>query len=33
LPIVRIDDAIVGAGRPGPVAKRLRELYINEARH
>jgi D-alanine transaminase len=32
LPVVRIDDAIVGDGRPGPVAKRLRELYIGEAR-
>jgi D-alanine transaminase len=32
LPVVRIDEAIVGEGRPGPVAKRLRELYIAEAR-
>jgi D-alanine transaminase len=32
LPVVRVDDAIVGDGRPGPVAKRLRELYIGQAR-
>ena len=32
LPVVRIDGAIVGGGVPGPVAKRLRELYITGAR-
>lgn len=32
LPVVKIDGAPVGEGRPGPVAKRLRELYINRAR-
>ena len=32
LPVVRIDGAIVGGGSPGPVAKRLRELYISQAR-
>jgi D-alanine transaminase len=32
LPVVRIDGATVGDGVPGPVAKRLRELYISEAR-
>ena len=32
LPVVRIDSAPVGDGVPGPVAKRLRELYISEAR-
>jgi D-alanine transaminase len=31
LPIVRIDDKPIGDGRPGPVAKRLRRLYIEEA--
>ena len=31
LPIVRIDDQPIGDGRPGPVAKRLRRLYIEEA--
>jgi D-alanine transaminase len=32
LPVVRIDGALVGDGNPGPVAKRLRDLYISEAR-
>jgi len=32
LPVVRIDGATVGDGVPGPVAKRLRDLYISEAR-
>jgi D-alanine transaminase len=32
LPVVRIDGAPVGDGVPGPVAKRLRELYIRSAR-
>jgi D-alanine transaminase len=32
LPIVRIDGKPVGDGEPGPVAKRLRRLYIEEAR-
>jgi len=32
LPIVRIDNAKVGNGVPGPVAKRLRRLYIDGAR-
>ncbi|MDE2356225.1 MAG: D-amino-acid transaminase [Alphaproteobacteria bacterium] len=32
LPVVQIDDAVIGEGRPGPVAKRLRRLYIEEAR-
>ena len=32
LPVVSIDGASVGDGTPGPVAKRLRELYIDEAR-
>ncbi len=27
-PIVRIDDATVGDGKPGPVAKGLREAYL-----
>ncbi len=31
-PVVEIDGAKVGEGRPGPVAKRLRELYIETAR-
>jgi len=32
LPIVRIDGANVGDGTPGPVAKRLRRIYIDHAR-
>jgi D-alanine transaminase len=32
LPIVKIDGHMVGDGAPGPVAKRLRRLYIEEAR-
>jgi D-alanine transaminase len=32
MPVVRIDGAVLGNGVPGPVAKRLRELYIQEAR-
>ena len=29
LPVVRIDDAPVGEGRPGPVVARLRETYLS----
>jgi len=32
LPIVKIDGHTVGDGAPGPVAKELRRLYIEEAR-
>jgi D-alanine transaminase len=32
LPVVRIDGEAVGTGRPGPVAARLRALYVEEAR-
>lgn len=28
LPVVRIDGRAVGDGRPGPVTRRLRELYV-----
>ena len=31
-PVVEIEDASVGAGTPGPVTKRLREIYMEEAR-
>ena len=31
-PVVRINGKPVGEGVPGPVAKRLRQLYIEEAR-
>ena len=30
LPVVSIDGAAIGDGRPGPVAGRLREIYIEE---
>jgi D-alanine transaminase len=32
LPVTRIDDAPIDDGRPGPIAERLRELYIEAAR-
>ena len=32
VPIVRIDDRPVGDGTPGPIARRLRTLYIEAAR-
>jgi D-alanine transaminase len=32
LPIVRIDSQPIGDGRPGPVALRLRDLYLAHAR-
>ncbi len=32
LPIVKVDGHVLGDGKPGPVAKRLRELYIERAR-
>ncbi|MEM6942404.1 MAG: D-amino-acid transaminase [Pseudomonadota bacterium] len=31
-PVVEVDGAAIGAGAPGPVAKRLREIYLSEAR-
>ena len=32
MPVVEIDGAAIGTGKPGPVATRLRELYIDEMR-
>ena len=32
MPVVRIDGREVGAGAPGPVARRLREIYVEESR-
>lgn len=32
LPIVSIDGISIGNGRPGPITRRLRELYIDTAR-
>ena len=31
MPIVEVDGVKLGSGKPGPVAKRLREIYIEEA--
>lgn len=31
-PVVEIDGQKVGAGSPGPVARRLREIYLEESR-
>ena len=30
LPIVRVDDATIGDGRPGPMFRRLLEIWNNE---
>ncbi|AUM73679.1 D-amino-acid transaminase [Paracoccus jeotgali] len=32
MPVVEIDGTPVGSGKPGPVAARLREIYIDEMR-
>jgi len=32
MPVVQIDGAAIGAGAPGPIASRLREIYIEESR-
>jgi D-alanine transaminase len=32
MPVVEIDGAAVGTGRPGPIAGRLREIYLEESR-
>lgn len=31
LPVVRIDDAVIGSGAPGPISMRLREAYLARA--
>lgn len=31
-PIIAIDDKTIGTGKPGPVAQRLREIYLDHAR-
>ncbi|MFO7804963.1 MAG: D-amino-acid transaminase [Paracoccaceae bacterium] len=31
MPVVEIDDATLGDGTPGPVARRLREIYLDES--
>ena len=32
IPVVSVDDVSIGTGQPGPVAERLREIYIDESR-
>jgi len=32
VPIVQVDDAVIGDGEPGPVTRRLIALYRDEAR-
>ena len=31
MPVVEIDEVPVGAGTPGPISKRLREIYLEES--
>ncbi len=31
-PVVQIDDAVIGTGKAGPVAAKLREIYIENSR-
>jgi D-alanine transaminase len=32
LPVVKVDGVVLGAGTPGPVVARLREIYLDEMR-
>ena len=32
MPVVEIDGRAIGSGAPGPIAQRLREIYIDETR-
>ena len=32
MPVVEIDGEAIGEGTPGPVAARLREIYLDESR-
>ena len=32
MPVVELDDVAIGTGRPGPIAARLREIYLDESR-
>jgi D-alanine transaminase len=32
MPVVEIDGQPIGGGTPGPVAARLREIYLDEMR-
>jgi D-alanine transaminase len=31
-PVVRVDGFLIGTGKPGPIASRLREIYVDFAR-
>jgi D-alanine transaminase len=33
MPVVEIDGTAIGTGSPGPVAARLREIYLEESRN
>jgi hypothetical protein len=33
MPVVEIDGVMVGGGQPGPVTRKLREMYIDEAKN
>ena len=33
MPVVSIDGATIGDGKPGPAARRLREIYLEESRN
>lgn len=33
MPVVEIDGVMIGAGQPGPVTRKLREIYLSEARN
>jgi D-alanine transaminase len=32
MPVVEVDGVAVGTGVPGPIAARLREIYLDESR-
>jgi len=31
MPVVQIDEAVIGEGSPGPIARKLRTIYLEEA--
>jgi len=32
MPVIEVDGVTLGDGKPGPIAKRLREIYLDESR-
>ncbi len=32
MPVVEIDGEVLGEGKPGPIARRMREIYLEESR-